>query len=122
MPIKSGTLRRKYNEAIKERIVCRNALLMSIMYMVREANYSAEDKILLAQIMLTRGYSPEYMRVIMTQITKEYFPTSDQVLQLISLVRSEQYTYDDGYIDDSLMRSVDYTELRSGIPEQLKKP
>lgn len=122
MPIKSGTLRRKYNEAIKERIVCRNALLMSIMYMVREANYSAEDKILLAQIMLTRGYSPEYMRVIMTQITKEYFPTSDQVLQLISLVRSEKYTYDDGYIDDSLMRSVDYTELRSGIPEQLKKP
>lgn len=122
MPIKSGTLRRKYNEAIKEKIVCRNALLMSIMYMVREANYSAEDKTLLAQIMLTRGYSPEYMRVIMTQITKEYFPTSDQVMQLISLVRSEQYTYDDGYIDDSLMRSVDYTELRSGIPEQLKKP
>ncbi|MGN1124765.1 MAG: hypothetical protein ACI4S3_03540 [Candidatus Gastranaerophilaceae bacterium] len=125
--IKSGTLRRKYNDALKEKVVCRNQILITLAAMdsdIYKDLYTDIDRLSLARIFLDNGYEKEfiqkYISLIKPQVTYEYFPTKDQMDTLLDNITSE-YKYEDGYIKDILLRSVNKEDLSLTSRKKYKK-
>ena len=117
MPIKSGTLRRAYQETLEKRIICKNMLLMSLAFMQSSKEYPDTEKIQIARILRDHGYSIEYIETILPQIEKEYFPSKEQIAYLLQVIKTEEYSFreknDEGkaYIKDMLLRSVKPEDL-----------
>lgn len=120
MGISSGRLRNKYIESLDNRILCRNNILMALSAMNCNENFSNEDKLLLAGILKGRNYTTEYMKKVIPQITEKYYPTDMQIKNLLAVAKSE-YKYQDGYISDRYMKSVNRLELQSEDGRVLKQ-
>lgn len=126
--IKSGTLRNTYNDALNNRIVCRNQILITLAAMESEdykSLYSSEQKLSITKVLLKNGYEKDfilkYIRMIIPQITDEYFPTKAQINRFLDTV-SGDYTYREGYIKDILLKSVDFEDLtQSKKKKRVKK-
>lgn len=120
MSISSGRLKNKYNESVKEGILCRNNILMSLSAMNSSDEFSDEDKLLLAGILSDRNYTKEYMKKVIPQITGKCHPTNEQIKKLLDVANSE-YKYQEGYIADKYMKSVDRKDLQSEDGRVLKQ-
>ena len=110
MSIKSGTIRRAYNDALEKHIICRNQLLISLSALGAYKEYTVEDKLKLGRILKDHGYGADYLGLVLPQITEEYYPTKEQINKLLSVVDGE-YQYQDGFIKDALLKSVRVEDL-----------
>lgn len=120
MSISSGRLRNKYNETVDNGILCRNNILMALSAMNRNDEFSDEDKIFLAGILKDRNYTPEYMKKVIPQVNEKYHPTKNQINNLLAVAKSE-YKYQEGYIADKYMKSVNRIDLQSEDGRVLKQ-
>lgn len=114
----SGTLRRKFNESLEKRILCRNSLLMTLAAMKGNSVYSLDDRAKVAKVLIDNGCSKEDVLKIVPQIEKDYTPTDAQVDKILSVI-SGKYTYKRDYIDSKLLKCVNLVDL--GITKSKKR-
>lgn len=119
MPIKTGKLRRKYNEALERKIICRNALLISLAYMEGSKQYSVNEKKTIAVILINYGTTVSEIERIIPQITSEYYPTSAQIARLFKVI-AEDYNYEKDFIENKYLKTVKWETLEEMKTAQKK--
>ena len=84
MTIKTGRIRRKFDEALQDRIVCNNMLLMSISALNYEIQYNSQisDK-------TVKGYIEFRSQIAKCAIT--HGVTKNKIQKTIQLLSSERY-------------------------------
>ena len=123
MTIKTGRIRRKFDEALQDRIVCDNMLLMSISALNYEIQYNSQisDKTVtgyikfrsqLAKCAITHGVTKNKIQKTMQLLSSERYPSYNQILKLINLLNKNSYEYIADYISDSDMKYKTDTELQ----------
>lgn len=123
MTIKTGRIRRKFDEALQDRIVCDNMLLMSISALNYEIQYNSQisDKTVrgyiefrsqLAKCAITHGVTKNKITKTMQLLSSERYPSYNQILKLINLLNKNSYEYIADYISDSDMKYKTDTELQ----------
>ena len=123
MTIKTGRIRRKFDEALQDRIVCDNMLLMSISALNYEIQYNSQisDKTVtgyikfrsqLAKCAITHGVTKNKITKTMQLLSSERYPSYNQILKLINLLNENSYEYIADYIPDSDMKYKTDTELQ----------
>lgn len=110
MAISTGTLRKKFNESLEKRILCRNSLLMTLAAMEGNSIYSNEEKLRVARILVDKGCTIENIKKIVRQIEQDYQPTREQVGKMLGII-SSRYTYVNDYIDNKLLKTVKKEDL-----------
>ena len=123
MTIKTGRIRRKFDEALQDRIVCDNMLLMSISALNYEIQYNSQisDKTVteyikfrsqIAKCAITHGVTKNKIQKTMQLLSSERYPSYNQILKLINLLNENSYEYIADYIPDSDMKYKTDTELQ----------
>ena len=123
MTIKTGRVRRKFDEALQDRIVCDNMLLMSISALNNEIQYNSQisDKTVtgyiefrsqLAKCAITHGVTKNKITKTMQLLSSERYPSYNQIFKLINLLNKNSYEYIADYIPDSDMKYKTDTELQ----------
>lgn len=110
MAISTGTLRKKFNESLEKRILCRNSLLMTLAAMKGNSVYTQDDREKVAKILIDNGSTKEDVLKIVPQIEKNYIPTNAQVDKILETI-SGKYTYNRDYIADKFLRTVNQKDL-----------
>lgn len=103
MAIKSGTLRRKFDEAITKKILCKNALLLIIAYYHRQNNKNRDE---LAAVLLKydKQGKQDIIDTLQT-ITDEYIPSYIQSDTFYKFVMGKEYKlYSSNFISDKLLK------------------
>lgn len=118
MAIDSGPLRRKFNESLEKRILCRISLLMTLAAMKGNYVYSLDDRAKVAKVLIDNGCTKEDILKIVPQIEKNYTPTDAQVDKILEVI-SGKYTYKRDYIDSKLLKCVNVADL--GITKSKKR-
>ena len=88
MAISTGTLRKKFNESLEKRILCRNSLLMTLAAMKGNSVYTQDDREKVAKILIDNGSTKEDVLKIVPQIEKNYIPTNAQVDKILEHINS----------------------------------
>ena len=123
MTIKTGRIRRKFDEALQDKIVCDNMLLMSISALNNEIQYNEnvsdqkaakyiEYRQQLAKFAIDKGISKERITEVMKTLSDERYPSYNQIHSLITLINSYSYRYEADYIPDNDMKFKTDTELQ----------
>ena len=84
MAIKSGTLRRKFDEAITKKILCKNSLLLTIAYYHKNDNIS-RDKLVSVLLKYNQDGKKDIVDTIKS-ITDEYIPSYIQAEKFYQFV------------------------------------
>lgn len=110
MKITSGTLRQLFNNALQERVVCKNALLMVLAAMNSDKAYSDKEKQMIASVLIYHHCSKDYIGAILPQISVAHFPAKHQIDSMVTVL-SGSYTYQRYYVKDSFLKSVDWDSI-----------
>lgn len=123
MKIKTGRIRRRFDEALQDRIISDNMLLMSISALNYEILYNesvSDQKATkyidyrnqLAKFAIDKGISKDRITEVMKMLSDERYPSYNQILSLITLIKSHSYHYVADYIPDTDMKYKTATELQ----------
>lgn len=115
--ISSGTLRKKFNEALDHNIICQNALLMVLAAMNSDKTYTDNDKQKKAQKLIQHNCTKEYILRVVPQISDKYWPAKHQISRLQSVLEGS-YTFRRYYIADSFLKSVDWDDIPGKQPNK----
>lgn len=104
MAIKSGTLRRKFDEAITKKILCKNSLLLSIAYFHKQNNNEYRDKLVSVLLKYDKNGKQDIIDTLQT-ITDEYIPSYIQADKFYQFVMNKEYKlYSSNFIPDKLLK------------------
>ena len=104
MGIKSGTLRRKYDEAMNKKTLCKNALLLTIAYYHKLNDNISRDK-LAAVLLKYDKQGKQYIIDTLQTITDEYIPSYIQADKFYQFVVNKEYQlYISNFIPDKLLK------------------
>lgn len=105
MGIKSGTLRRKFDEAMNKKTLCKNALLLTIVYYhKRNDNIIKRDKLVSVLLKYDREGKQDIIDTIKS-ITDEYIPSYIQADRFYQFVVNKEYQlYISNFIPDKLLK------------------
>lgn len=113
MGIKSGTLRRKFNEAIQKRILCKNGLLLTIAYFHKQNDNEKRDKLTAVFLKYNKNGKQDIVDTLRT-ITDEYIISYQQAEQFYKFVTNKEYImYQNNFIPDKLLRFKNDSENQS---------
>ena len=123
MKIKTGRIRRKFDEAIQNGIISANMLLMALSALNNEICYN--DKLTnkqvavyqnyrstIAKTAIDNGISKDRITEVMQTLSPERYPSPQQITQLITLIENRSYSYKADYIPDSDMKYKTATEIQ----------
>lgn len=124
MTIKTGRIRRKFDEALQDRIVCDNMLLMNISALNYEILYNdclpiqkvskyIKYRQRLAKFAIDKGISKDKITEVMKILSDERYPSYNQIIGLVTLIKSYSYKYIADYLPDSDMIYKTDTELQN---------
>lgn len=132
MTIKTGRIRRLYDEAIQKRIISDNMLLMAVSAINNEICYN--DKLTnkqvavyqsyrstIARTAIDNGISKDRITEVMQTLSPERYPSLQQITQLITLINNKSYSYQAEYIPDSDMKFKTATELQEQQQTVIKR-
>ena len=132
MTIKTGRIRRKFDEALQDRIVCDNMLLMSISALNYEICFN--DKLTnkqvavyqqyrstIAKTAIDNGIAKSRITEVMQTLSPERYPSPQQITQLITLIQNRSYNYKADYIPDSDMKYKTATEIQDQQQAVIKR-
>lgn len=121
--IQTGALRRAYNDALSKKVLCRNQILIALASM-KAKNYRTNEANTLLKIIEPYGYDKDYLRIVIPQVDEKYFPRRAQIDQLLEVIIEGNHTYEEGFIKDSLLKSVNIEDLtRKKAPvKRYKRP
>lgn len=114
MSIKTGRIRRKFDEGLQNRILCENMLLMSLAYLHYRLTYDSrlktnavakyqKQRTILARCAITNGISRETIADKIPLLSSVSYPSDGQVARLTEITASNDYEFEHGFIPD-----VDY--------------
>lgn len=104
MGIKSGTLRRKYDEAITKKILCKNALLLTIAYYHKRNDNEKRDKLVSVLLRYDKQGKQDIIDTLQT-ITDEYIPSYIQADKFYQFIVNKEYQlYISNFIPDKLLK------------------
>ena len=102
MTIKTGRIRRLYDEALNNNIISPNMLMMAISALNNEINYN--DKLIsktvadyikyrniITKEAINNGVSKNRLINVIRTLSPERYPSYNQILKLITLINSEEY-------------------------------
>lgn len=105
--IKSGTLRRKFNESIDKKTLCKNALLLGIAYFDKQDNSKYRDDLSKVFLKYEKNGKQEIIDTIKS-ITDEYLLSYQQADTFYKFVSDKKYNmYQNNFIPDKLLRFTD---------------
>ena len=122
MTIKTGRIRRLYDKALENKIISDNMVLMALSALNNEIQYNesiSDQKAAnyikyrnqLAKLAIDKGISKDKITDIMKTLSAERYPSHNQILKLIELIKSYSYHYIADYIPDSDLKYKSDTEL-----------
>ena len=132
MSIKTGRIRRLYDETLEKNLLCDNMLLMAISAVNHEIcfnerltnkqviNYQSYRTIL-AKTALDNGIGKEKIAVIMQALSSEHYPSNLQITKLITLIKSKSYSYHADYIPDSDLKYLTELEQQEQRQKVIKR-
>lgn len=104
MAIKRGTLRRKFDEAMNKKTLCKNALLLTIAYYHKLNDNISRDK-LAAVLLKYDKQGRQYIIDTIKSITDEYIPSYIQAEKFYQFVMNKEYKlYSSNFIPDKLLK------------------
>lgn len=104
MAIKSGTLRRKYDGAITKKILCKNALLLTIAYYHKQNDNEKRDRLVSVLLKYDREGKQNIIDTLQP-ITDEYIPSYIQAEKFYQFVINKEYKlYSNNFIPDKLLK------------------
>lgn len=104
MGIKSGTLRRKYDEAMNKKTLCKNSLLLTIAYYHKQNDNEKRDKLVSVLLKYDKNGKQDIIDTLQT-ITDEYIPSYIQAEKFYQFVVNKEYQlYSNNFIPDKLLR------------------
>lgn len=113
MGIKSGTLRRKYDEAMNKKTLCKNSLLLTIAYYHKQNDNEKRDKLVSVLLKYDREGKQDIIDTLRT-ITDEYIISYQQAEQFYKFVTNKEYImYQNNFIPDKLLRFKNDSENQS---------
>ena len=108
MKIKNGRVRRLYEKALIDKIICKNMLLMAIAGLHNEslvnktkASPYRNYRNIIAKEALQCKIPKEQITKLVETLSPDRYPSERQVLMLITLIKSKKYKYIEDYIPDS---------------------
>ena len=105
MGIKSGTLRRKYDGAITKKILCKNALLLTIAYYHKQNENEKRDKLVSVLLKYNNKNGKQDIIDTIQNITDEYIPSYIQADRFYQFVVNKEYQlYISNFIPDKLLK------------------
>lgn len=132
MTIKTGRIRRLFDEALQNSILSDNMLLMAVSAINNEICYN--DKLTnkqvavyqsyrgtIARTAIDNGISKDRITEVMQTLSPERYPSLQQITQLISLINNKSYSYQAEYIPDSDMKFKTATELQKQQQTVIKR-
>ena len=104
MPIKTGRVRRAYDDSIRNQIICPNMLLMSIAYINNQLNYNPKlntkhiakyqnQRTILARCAIEHNISKGSIREIIDSLSADRYPSDNQISSLVRLIEREDYSF-----------------------------
>ena len=78
MGIKSGTLRRKFDEAITKKILCKNALLLTIAYHHKQNDNEKRDKLVSVLLKYDKNGKQNIIDTLQTITSKSILSICDE--------------------------------------------
>ena len=104
MGIKSGTLRRKYDEAMNKKTLCKNSLLLTIAYYHKQNDNEKRDKLVSVLLKYDKNGKQDIIDTIKS-ITDKYLPSYIQAEKFYQFVVNKEYQlYSNNFIPDKLLR------------------
>ena len=104
MAIKSGTLRRKFDEAMNKKTLCKNALLLTIAYYHKQNDNIKRDKLVSVLLKYNQDGKQDIIDTIKS-ITDEYIPSYIQAEKFYQFVINKEYKlYSNNFIPDKLLK------------------
>ena len=132
MTIKTGRIRRLFDEALQNSILSDNMLLMAVSAINNEICYN--DKLTnkqvavyqnyrstIARTAIDNGISKDRITEVMQTLSPERYPSLQQITQLITLIHNKSYSYQAEYIPDSDMKFKTATELQEQQQTVIKR-
>lgn len=108
MKIKTGRVRRLYEQALVDKIISKNMLLMAIAGLHNElltnktkASPYRHYRNIIAKEALQFDISKDRIVELINTLSPDRYPSERQVLSLIDLIKSKKYRYIEDYIPDS---------------------
>lgn len=123
MTIKTGRIRRLYDEALQKSILSDNMLLMAVSALNNEICFNnkltdkqvavyQEYRKIIAKTAINNGISKSKLTATIQTLSPERYPSLHQITQLITLIQNKSYSYQADYIPDSDMKFKTATELQ----------
>lgn len=104
MGIKSGTLRRKYDEAMNKKTLCKNSLLLTIAYYYKQNDNEKREKLVFVLLKYDKNGKQDIIDTIKS-ITDEYIPSYIQADKFYQFVMNKEYKlYSSNFIPDKLLK------------------
>lgn len=104
MAIKSGTLRRKFDEAMNKKTLCKNALLLTIVYYHKQNDNKKRDKLVSVLLKYDKNGKQNIIDTIKS-ITSEYLLSYIQADRFYQFVTNKEYKlYSSNFIPDKLLK------------------
>lgn len=132
MTIKTGRIRRLFDEALQNNILSDNMLLMAVSAINNEI--SSNDKLTnkqvavyqsyrntIARTAIDNGISKDRITEVMQTLSPERYPSLHQITQLITLIQNKSYSYQAEYIPESDMKYRTATELQEQQQKVIKR-
>ena len=132
MTIKTGRIRRKFDEALQNGIISDNMLLMAVSALNNEICFN--DKLTnkqvavyqqyrstIAKTAIDNGIAKSRITEVMQTLSPERYPSPQQITQLITLIQNRSYNYKADYIPDSDMKYKTATEIQDQQQAVIKR-
>ena len=112
MSIKTGRIRRRFDEGLKNRILCENMLLMSLAYLNYRLTYDSslksnvvakyqKQKTILARCAIANGISKDTIADKIQLLSSVSYPSDGQIARLTEIAESNVYSFQSGFIPDT---------------------
>ena len=132
MTIKTGRIRRLYDEALQKSILSDNMLLMAVSALNNEICFNnkltdkqvavyQEYRKIIAKTAINNGISKSKLTATIQTLSPERYPSLHQITQLITLIQNKSYSYQAEYIPESDMKYRTATELQEQQQKVIKR-
>lgn len=123
MTIKTGRIRRRFDEALQNNILSDNMLLMAVSALNNEICFNnklsnkqvavyQEYRNIIAKTAINNGISKSKLTATIQTLSPERYPSIQQITQLITLINNNSYNYQADYIPDTDMKYKTNTEVQ----------